>query len=181
MENNTFQFNDMFFKQIKGTAMGTKVAPTYATLTLGYLEQKLYQKITETFGQEFGIEFQRSWYRFLDDCFILWTKSEEELKNLHYILNHLHQDIKFTVECSKTELPFLDVLVKNEDGKIHTDIFYKPTDSKMYLLFQSCHPKHIKTSIPFSLARRLRCIVSDEIKAHTRIAYKKTQLGPISQ
>ena len=45
---------------------------------------------------------------------------------------------------------------------IETGIFNKPTDSKVYLLFYSYHPKHIKTSIPFSLARRLCCIVSNE-------------------
>ena len=47
LENNTFQFNDVFYRQRKGTAMGTKVAPIYATLTIGYLEQKLYNKIVE--------------------------------------------------------------------------------------------------------------------------------------
>ena len=35
-ENNIFSFNNNYFKQIKGTAMGTKVAPTYATLVLAF-------------------------------------------------------------------------------------------------------------------------------------------------
>ena len=38
LENNTFSFNQAHFKQVKGTAMGTKVAPVYATLPIGYLE-----------------------------------------------------------------------------------------------------------------------------------------------
>ena len=42
LQNNTFQFNNDFFRQTKGTAMGTKVASTYATLTIGYLAQKSY-------------------------------------------------------------------------------------------------------------------------------------------
>ena len=37
LENNTFSFNQAHYKQVKGTAMGTKVAPVYATLTIGYL------------------------------------------------------------------------------------------------------------------------------------------------
>ena len=41
LENNIFCFNDTYFKQEKGTAMGTKFAPVYATLTIGYLEEKL--------------------------------------------------------------------------------------------------------------------------------------------
>lgn len=45
LTNNTFTFNGKHFKQIKGTAMGTKMAPTYATLTLEYLEEKMYKEI----------------------------------------------------------------------------------------------------------------------------------------
>ena len=41
LENNIFAFNGLFYKQIKGTAMGTKVAPTYASLDIGYMEEIL--------------------------------------------------------------------------------------------------------------------------------------------
>jgi hypothetical protein len=34
LNNNTFNFDNKHFQQVKGTAMGTKMAPTYATLTL---------------------------------------------------------------------------------------------------------------------------------------------------
>ena len=49
-----------------------------------------------------------------------------------------------------------------KQGKIvTTDIYFKDTDSKQYLDFKSCHPKHTKTNIPFCLARRICTIVSD--------------------
>ena len=70
LENNTFSFNDKHYKQVKGTAMGTKFAPIYATLTVGYLEEKLYKEIEMYFGSEFGTYFINNWKRFLDDCFI---------------------------------------------------------------------------------------------------------------
>ena len=38
--------------------MGIKLAPTYATLVMAYLELILYEKTEETFGQEFRKEFQ---------------------------------------------------------------------------------------------------------------------------
>jgi hypothetical protein len=40
LENNSFAFSDHHYLQTKRTAMGTKVAPTYATRTLGFLENK---------------------------------------------------------------------------------------------------------------------------------------------
>ena len=142
--------------------MGTKFAPTYATLTIAYLEIKLYEKVKTEFGQEFSDYFKIYWKRFLDDCFIPWTRSETELNKLHVMLNSLHPDIKFTKEYSSGEQAFLDVMVRNTNGHIETDIYYKETDSKQYLLFNSCHPRHTKTSIPFFLARRIKTIVSDD-------------------
>lgn len=162
LQNNTFSFDHTHYKQIKGTAMGTKFAPVYATLTIGYLEEKLYEEIKSVFGTEFGNYFQKTWQRFLDDCFVPWTKSLEELKLFHEILNKLHKDIKFTLQYSNIKQSFLDVLIKNKGGRIETDIFYKETDSKQYLLFYSCHPRHTKFNIPYNLARRIRTIVSEE-------------------
>ena len=78
------------------------------------------------------------------------------------MLNNLHPDIRFTIEYSNVQQPFLDVLLIRENTKIETDIYYKPTDSKQYLLLNSCHPKHTKTSITFSLAHRIKSIVTNE-------------------
>ena len=80
LENNIFCFNDTFYRQEKGTAMGKKFAPVYATLTIGYLEEKLYTVIETDYDAEFQQNLKAYWKRFLDDCFIPWTKSEEEFK-----------------------------------------------------------------------------------------------------
>ena len=162
LENNTFSFSDKYYRQIKGTAMGTKFAPVYATLTVGYLEQELYREISSSFGLAFGTYFINDWKIFLDDCFIPLAKPAKDLEHLHSILNSLHKDFNFTLQYSGVQQSFLDVLVKNQDVKIETDIFYKETNSKQYILFNSCYPKLTKINIPYNLARRLRTIVSEE-------------------
>ena len=86
----------------------------------------MYRQINEKYGNYFTDEFKRNWKRFLDDCFILWTKSKSELVELNLLLNTLHQDIIFTIEYSSEQQPFLDVLVKREGTKIVTEIYYKP-------------------------------------------------------
>lgn len=142
--------------------MGTKVAPTYATLTLGYLEEKLHEQILSLWGEEEARSIKSSWKRFLDDCFILWNNSDENLKIFHQLVNNLDPNIKFTLESSDTKLPFLDVLVIKKNWKLLTVIYYKTTDTHQYLHFNSCHPHHTKTAIPYNLARRICTIVSDE-------------------
>ena len=149
--------------------MGTKFAPTYATLVLAYLEEKLYSKSEDIFGKEFAKYLKEYWKRFLDDCFIFWKRSKDDLEIFHNLLNNLHPDLKFTIESSEEKLPFLDILIKKENTKVHTDIYYKPTDTKQYLNYKSCHPKHTKNSIPYNLARRICTIVSDSKTKNERL------------
>ena len=65
------------------------------------------------------------------------------------------------MECSETEIPFLDILVKLENNQVTTDIYYKPTDTHQYLSFNSCHPRATKNNIPYSQARRICTIIDN--------------------
>ena len=53
--------------------MGTKMEPTYATLTFAYLEEKLSKMIGRKYNNNIKTEFIKSWKRYLDDCFIFWN------------------------------------------------------------------------------------------------------------
>ena len=61
LDNNSFQFNNINYIQTLGTAMGSKMAPTYATLTQAYLEENLYEIIDEKYGNDLKGEFTKSW------------------------------------------------------------------------------------------------------------------------
>ena len=41
LENNVFSFNDEYFLQVCGTAMGTRMAPCYANIFMAELEENL--------------------------------------------------------------------------------------------------------------------------------------------
>lgn len=91
-------------------------------------------------------------------------------------MNNLDPNIKFTLEISDTKLPFLDVLVVKKNSKLFTDTYYKTTDTHQYLHFNSCHPHHTKTAIPYNLARRICTIVSDENTQDIRLRELKHYL-----
>ena len=80
------------------------------------------------------------------------------------------------MDINKSRLPFLDTMVINKGGQIQTDIYYKPTYSKQYLLYTSCHPKHTRNSIPYNLARRLKTIVSENRVLDQRLNELKNYL-----
>ena len=146
LENNSFCFNDTYFLQTKGTAIGTKFAPIYATLVLAYLEETMYIQSEIEFDSDFQTFLESNFKRYLDDCFLIFTRTEQELEKFHTFLNTLHPSINFTIDKSKTCLPFLDTLIINHNGQLQSDIFYKPTDSKQYLLYTSCHPNIHETA-----------------------------------
>ena len=164
LTNNSFTFDGKIFLQKKGTAMGTKMAPSYATLVLGFLEQSLYGRVTDILGEEIGHYIHKNWKRLLDDCYINWPYGDEKLGVLHRIPNSLNANIQLTVETSCVELPFLDVMVKKEGTRLTTDIYYKPTDSFQYLPYTSSHPRHTKNNIPYNLARRICMIIENREK-----------------
>ena len=165
---NNFSFNDNHYLQIHGTAMGTKMAPSYANLFLGFFEANALK----------NAPFQpHTWLRYIDDFFMIWTEGPDNLKIFIDYLNNIHSTIKFTSSHSSTNIPFLDVSVSlTNEGSISTDLYTKPTDKHQHLLYSSCHPLHTKKAIPFSLALRLRRICSTDATFHTRTAQLTTYL-----
>ena len=87
-----------------------------------------------------------TWLRYIDDIFMIWTKSPENFKIFIAYLNNIQPTIKFTSSHSPTNVLFLDVHVSlTSDGNINTDLYTKPTDKYQHLLYSSCHPLHKKS------------------------------------
>ena len=78
------------------------MTPTYATVTHGYLEEMLYHRISEKLGEEYREFIKKNWKRYLDDCFIIWSKEESNLNIVYNILNTLDPDIKFIIIPQKS-------------------------------------------------------------------------------
>ncbi|XP_045174540.2 uncharacterized protein LOC123535851 [Mercenaria mercenaria] len=154
LKNNHFQFNGDNYIQTMGTAMGSPFAPTYASLFMGKLEQDFLQ------SQQLKPTL---WLRFLDDVFMIWDHSLDELNSFVKALNELHSSIKFTYEISTKHVSFLDVdLTKDTSNNICTNVHVKNTNIHQYLLYSSNHPKTCKDGIPYSQAKRYRRIISDD-------------------
>ena len=144
---NNFRFDGNNYLQIAGTAMGTRVAPTYANIFISDFESRHVYTYPEQ---------PLLWARFIDDIFLIWEHGAEALDKFINHLNNVHQSIKFTSEISPTKANFLDTCVAiSEDGKLTTDLYTKPTDSNNYLLYLAAHPTHCKRGIPFGQFLRL--------------------------
>ena len=152
---NNFQFNDTNYLQTSGVSMGTKCAPSYANLFMGYFEERyIYPHIANK---------NILYLRYIDDIFLIWTGSEHELNDFIEMINNVHPSIKFDTEYSYKEIHFLDTKVNiSENKEIVTSLYNKPTDRNTFIHHKSYHPPATKKSIPYSQALRISRICSKE-------------------
>ena len=70
------KFTNEFYNQIKGTAMVTIFAPTYATLSMRYFEIKVYSVCSFKCGELLAKYIKENWNCFLDDCYTVLRSSQ---------------------------------------------------------------------------------------------------------
>ena len=153
LKKNNFSFNGESYIQKHGTAMGTRMAPSFANIFMGKLERDILHQATHK---------PAIWWRYIDDIFAVWTHGEDKLIKFINDINAYDSDstIKFTAEWFRESVTFLDTEITCNGNHLITDIYTKLTDTHSYLQRRNCHPSHCKTSIAYSQALRLRRICS---------------------
>ena len=154
LTNNHFEVNGEFYHQLSCTAMGTKLAPSYANLFM----TKFEDKYVYTYPLQ-----PLLWKRYIDYIFLVWPHGKNSLIEFLEHLNTVHPTIKFTSDISDTEISFLDltIYIYKKQSALHTRLYTKPTDRHMYLNYLSEHPVSLKKSIPYSQFLRLKKIHSE--------------------
>ena len=152
IKNNIFEHDKSVFKQPKGTATGTKMAPISAIIFMNFLEEDMLSN---------SLLKPLVWWCYIDDIFMMWEHGLEELKNFLETLNCYHPTINFTAEYSRAKVNFLDVTVTKKGNQLVIDLYVKPTDKHQYLHATSCHVSRCKKSIPLSQTLRLNRICSE--------------------
>ena len=134
IQNNYFEFGDIIFHQIKGTAMGTAFSPTIANIYMS------------VFLGKFVKTFQYSpllLTRYIDDIFIIWPK-QQNIANFSKDINSIHPSIKFTITTSVSSIDFLDLTIYKADNTtlqtLNIKTYQKPNNLYQYLEFASAHP-----------------------------------------
>ena len=118
LEATYLAFEGKVYRQIHGTAMGSRVSVVVANLVMEDVEQKALS----TFHTP-----PRFWRRYVDDtCTALPSNLAD---SFHDHLNSIDPCMQFTIEReSDDQLPFLDILLnREEDGSISTSVYRKAT------------------------------------------------------
>jgi hypothetical protein len=160
--NAPFRFHNKIYKQIDGVAMGNPLAPIIADLWMQKMEEKL---------NRFSTNRPIVWLRYVDDIFCLFTISETKIKDFHSRINKWHDNLNFTLELEfNNSISFLDVRVtQDEEEKLTTSQYRKPTHTGLYMLWDSNQNRRYKLGLIKTLVIRIhrlcskQSIINDEL------------------
>ena len=85
---NDFVFNNQWFLQTSGTAMGKKYAPSFANIFMANLEEEVLSKAKCK---------PLVMFRFIDDVFFIWTHWKDEPTEFVDLFNSHEESIK--IDC----------------------------------------------------------------------------------
>jgi len=151
LSSTFFQFNNNFFSQIYGVAMGSPISATIANLVMEYLQNNVIK----------SLNFKPYFFkRFVDDCILCIPKDK-----LQYTLNKFnlyHPKLQFTHETEENNtINFLDICIQYDQNRdIKTNWYTKTVWSGRYLNFNSNTPSKYKKSVVNTLIDRA-VILSD--------------------
>lgn len=168
LTKNYFRFEQQYYLQTSGTAMGATMAPDYANLYLGFLEDQ-YVFNNNPFSDKLVL-----FKRYIDDCFVIFLGSLSDFELFVLYMNCLRPSIKFTHTVSTTSVNFLDTCISLTDGKIVSSLYRKDTERNSLLHATSAHPTSLKRGLPFSQFTRLHRICSDkrDFEAKAQLLYR---------
>jgi len=146
MTNNVFQFDNTYWLQLSGTAMGTSCACLYATIFWGYIERK---KILPKWKPL--LPYLK---RFIDDKLGIWIGSDSEFESFKADLN-THGSVSWITSCLQTSVDFLDLTISLDDnGGLRFKTYQKAFNLYLYIPPSSAHPPGVLKSIIFGNLRR---------------------------
>ena len=125
LRNNNFEFNENHYLQTLGTAIGTKMAPSYANLFMDRLERRLLSQAQVK---------PYIWLPYIDDVLMVWTGTELELVELLNYISEARDTINFTWDWSRERIKVSATLQhRPRADRCSVSCFYKNPD-KPYIL-----------------------------------------------
>lgn len=136
--------NELFFQK-RGIQMGNNASVAIANITAEVELQSLWRPEMVFKG------------RFIDDILCIVDVTDFTVNIEEWISNTFqHPFLKFTTEHSFSSINFLDLNIQiNKNNGISTSLYQKEMSRHEYLHYDSCHPRHMLNSLPYSCGLRV--------------------------
>ena len=154
------------YTQINGVSMGSALGPTFAEFYMAHMENNIFENNPKPI----------LYVRYVDDILILTNDIGEVflLKN-KFETNSI---LNFTIEVNQNnKIPFLDVLVDNNEDRYVTAPYKKPTcESSCLLNYRSECPERYKIAVIKNFINRAKKISSSHLIFYKELSNIKQTL-----
>ena len=173
MNNMIFQFGDLFYRQMTGTAMGEPPAVDWANIYYGLHELK--------FLDDPIIKPHLKLYkRFVDDVFGIWIPhADPEIDEQHWayfvnIVNDFH-GMEWIFTKRSTRVEFMDLDIELQNGSVVTRVYEKPLALFQYIPPHSAHPPGTAPGLVIGQVLRYYqlCTRESDAQDHMKELYKR--------
>lgn len=165
LSQNYFQFDNKFYTQGNGLAMGSPLSSILSEVFLNNLENNYLW--SDKNKQKDKIVF---YHRYVDDTIILFNGNARQLNILNNFLNSIHRNIKFTLEVEdNNSINFLDLNIMKKDNRLKFNIYRKPTMTDQTIHASSHHPQSQKYAAYNSYVHRLLTIPMDQVDYNNEV------------
>jgi len=148
MTQNVFQFDDTYWIQTCGAAMGTSVACVLATIYYSYHEETT---LLPTYGNSGPLLFYK---RFIDDGFIIWRPTVPYAPFDRFKSDLCFGKLTWTAAAPDNSVDFLDLTLSISNNTIVSRTYIKEHNLHLYLPPKSAHsPGTLKSLIYGNLQR----------------------------
>ncbi|EYC07296.1 hypothetical protein Y032_0071g578 [Ancylostoma ceylanicum] len=147
---NIFKWSGKYFSQIRGLAMGQRLAPVIAICFMSKIEAPVLARLPLMYC------------RYIDDCCIV-TSTQSEMDECFSILNQQSEHISFTRETPKDGwLAFLNTQVNLSNNTIRVKWYRKASSKNILIHATSAHPSSVKRAIVRNMFRTASQVCSDD-------------------
>lgn len=151
LEQGYCKFDNQYYSQVQGTAMGSPLSPIIADLVL----DKLFVSIKDNFDVKFLAKY-------VDDSICI--VNSDLITDIFDFMNNFHTRLKFTCEKEKDRsINFLDITItRSPNCNLNFKHYQKPTHTGRIINYHSNLPYHFKVNTATCLLRN-RLELSDNI------------------
>lgn len=153
LKSGYFSFNNKFYKQIDGIAMGSPLSPIIANIVMEALLDDISRSVS------FNILFLKL---YVDDLFLCIPK--DKVSEILSIFNNNIFGLEFTLEIEQNyKIAFLDTLLtRKPDGKIISTWYKKSCSSGRILNYNSSHPISQIINTAYGFVYRVMKLTTDK-------------------
>lgn len=151
LRQNYFTFDDKYYIQEEGLAMGSPLSGLLSDIYLNHYENTYLFSHNNKFNSQ--ILFYR---RYVDDTFMIFNGTIRQIENLRIYMNSINKNIQFTSETETNyKLNFLDLTIIKQGDRFQFKIYRKPTTTDLTISADSHHPTSHKMAAYNSFIHRL--------------------------